>query len=306
MKALITGVNGFVGRYLEKELQNNQYDVVGTDVIGDNVYKIDLLDYENLVQLIEQHEPDVIFHLAGQSSVGYSWKNPKYTVELNVCGTINLLNAVHAGTKKARVIIIGSSDQYGVIRLEDNPVKEDQPQNPGSPYAISKYSQELIALSLSKAYGLDVILTRSFNHIGAGQKTGFVVSDFSSAIVDIEKGRNEPILMVGNLDAKRDFSDVRDVVCAYRLLAEKGISGEVYNVGSGVAISIQELLTTLLALSPAKITVKQDPAKLRPSDVPIVCCDNQKLVRQTGWKPTCKIEDTLQEILEYYRNLSVE
>jgi GDP-4-dehydro-6-deoxy-D-mannose reductase len=303
MKALITGVNGFVGKYLSKELIENGYEVIGTDLSGDNVQHVDFLDAQAVTRFISDIEPDYVFHLAGQASVGLSWNIPKETFEVNVCGTINLLQAAKECIKQPRLVIIGSSDQYGVVRPENCPIKETLVQNPLSPYAISKSAQEQIASSLAKAYGLEIVTTRSFNHIGPGQRKGFVVADFSSDIVKIESGKMEPVLHVGNLTAKRDFTDVRDIVRAYRLLAEQGTPGEVYNVGSGKAVSISEILSGLLALSKVEIKVMQDPKKMRPLDIPLIVCNFDKLSKDTGWEPSYPIDETLQEIIAYFRNI---
>ena len=301
MRALITGVGGFVGKHLTAELTSCGYTVIGTDLVGEGVEIADLLDKQSVRSLLERCQPEVIFHLAGQASVQLSWKIPRKTFDINVGGTINLLETLHELKMQARVLVIGSSDQYGKIRSKDCPVRETLEQHPQSPYAISKLAQEQIALALSKAYQIDTVLTRSFNHIGVGQRGGFVVPDFASAIAAIEAGQTEPVLRVGNLEAQRDFTDVRDVVRAYRLLAEKGVSGEVYNIGSGKPYRISEILEKLLALSTAKIRVEQDPARMRVSDVPLISCCAAKLLRDTGWAPMYSLDSTLRDILADFR-----
>jgi GDP-4-dehydro-6-deoxy-D-mannose reductase len=302
MKALITGSNGFVGRYLSMELAEHGYEVTGTDIAGDSVEHVDFLDLQAVSQLLTIHKPDVVFHLAGQASVGLSWQIPRKTIDINVGGTINLLDAARQCKIKPKLLIVGSSDQYGVVKSADCPIRETLPQNPNSPYAISKTMQELTAQALSKAYGLDIIFTRSFNHIGPGQKKGFVISDFSSAIAEIEAGKKDPVLHVGNLDAQRDFTDVRDIVRAYRLLTEKGKTGEVYNIGSGVPYSIKDILEKLLSLSKANITVEKDPEKMRVSDNPLISCCYEKLQEATGWKPVCSLDETLSDTLNSFRS----
>lgn len=303
MRALITGANGFVGKYLSKELLENGYEVIRTDINGEDVRHLNLLDQESVTRFLSECKPDYIFHLAGQAAVGLSWSIPKETFEINVCGTINLIEACHKSSVKSKLIIIGSSDQYGIVRPEDFPICETIPLNPQSPYAISKRAQEEISLLLARSYGLEIVLTRSFNHIGAGQRKGFVVSDFSSQIVEIEAGKREPVISVGNLSARRDFTDVRDVVRAYRLLAKKGRSGEIYNVGSGKAISILEILDLLIKLSKTEIKVFQDPEKLRYVDVPLIVCNPEKIKRDTGWEPKYNISDTLKNVLSYFRDM---
>lgn len=304
MKALITGYSGFVGKYLATELRNNGYDVTGTDISGEDVEIADLLDTDSLFSMLKRCEPDVIFHLAGQAAVGLSWQIPRKTFDINVGGTINLLDSVRQLEKKPRILIVGSSDQYGIVKPEDCPIRETLGMNPQSPYAISKMAQEKTAVVLAQAYGIDIVLTRSFNHIGPGQKKGFVIADFCAEIAAIESGRKDPVMHVGNLSAKRDFTDVRDVVQAYRLLIEKGQAGQVYNIGSGSPISIQEILEKLLSLSKSSIQVDVDASKLRALDVPIVSCCYEKLHRDTGWSPTYIIADTLRDVLYYFRSVA--
>lgn len=305
MKALITGANGFVGHYLAQELSGHGWEVFGTDLSGEGMERADLLDPSSLLTLLKRILPDAVFHLAGQASVSLSWKNPALTISINVEGTVHVLEAVHAVCPKARVLIVGSSDAYGMVRPEDCPVKETLPLSPQSPYAVSKTAQEQMVQALARAYSMDVVLTRSFNHFGPGQHPGFVISDFAQAIARIEAGRADPVLQVGNLEAERDFTDVRDVVRAYRLLAEIGRRGEVYNVGSGRAYRISEVLRRLLSMAQKRITVREDPEKLRPADVPVIVCCADKLRQDTGWAPVYPIEKTLRDTLDDWRCRSV-
>lgn len=308
MKALITGVNGFVGNYLSKYLIEKGYDVCGT-VIEDNVkmenveiYKMNLLNKEEVNEIIKSVNPDYIFHLAGQSAVGLSWKEPTLTMNVNVNGTINLLDAVRENRVDTKVLIIGSSDQYGIIKAEDCPISEEKLLNPTSPYAISKMAQEQIAKLYVNSYNMNLIMVRAFNHIGPMQSKNFVVSDFASKIAEIEKG-SDPVIRVGNLEAYRDFTDVRDIVRGYVMLMESGKIGEIYNIGSGNAIKVQEILDTLLSLSNTKIKVEIDQERFRPSDVPIIQCDNSKIKTQVEWEPEYDIKDTLKDTLDYWRNM---
>ncbi len=306
MKALITGINGFVGKYLYDEVTQSNVQVIGTDLqcnkdLG-NCEICDLTAAKQVRDLISRCRPDVIYHLAGQSNVGLSWKKPELTFNINVNGTINLLEAVRESCPEAHILIIGSSDQYGVIRPEDCPISEKQGLTPHSPYAISKAAQEQMAQLYVKSYHLYIVMTRSFNHIGPGQGLGFVTSDFASAIVEIERGRRTD-MTVGNLDAKRDFTDVRDVVRAYRLLMEKGKAGEIYNVGSGQAIAISGLLDMMRSASVSDISVKTEREKLRPSDIPIIKADITKITRDTGWRPLIPLEDTVAATLDYWRGV---
>lgn len=308
MKALITGVNGFVGCYLSKYLLEKGYTVYGT-VIEDNVrmenvqiHKMDLLNKQEVEETIKKINPDYIYHLAGQSAVGLSWKNPTLTIDVNVNGTINLLDSVRENNINTKVLIIGSSDQYGVIKPEDCPISEEHELNPSSPYAISKTTQEQIAKLYVKAYNMRIIMVRAFNHIGPMQSKNFVVSDFASKVAEIEKGA-EPIIKVGNLEAYRDFTDVRDIVRGYTMLIEKGKIGEIYNIGSGNSYKIQEILDKLISLSNKNIKIEIDPDKLRPSDVPIIQCDNSKIKSHVNWEPEYDIKNTLKDTLDYWRNM---
>lgn len=306
-KALITGINGFVGGYLQKELEQQGYQVAGTYLPGAmqamplHYYPVDLLQPEQIQQLIQQWQPDEIYHLAGQSSVALSWQQPSKTMEINVNGTLHLLEAVRQYKPDCKVLIVGSSDEYGPVQQEDCPVNESHPLQPVSPYGISKMTQEKLAQLYAHAYQMNIILVRPFNHIGPGQNTGFVVADFASRIADIEQGKTEPVLHVGNLHSWRDFTDVADVVAAYILLMQHGMPGEVYNVGSGQAVEIQQILDQLLALSTVDIKVEIDQKRYRPIDVPLVVCDNSKLVACTGWHPKKSLQQTLLETLNYWR-----
>ncbi len=307
-KALITGMSGFVGHYLKMALELKGYLVYGTCLPGEKYerlpqyYSMNLLDKEQVVNILRECMPDEIYHLAGQSSVALSWSKPSLTIDINVNGTINLLEAIKEFCPNAKVLIVGSSDEYGPVKKEDCPVNEEHQLNPVSPYGISKMTQEKIAQIYAKAYGLNIVMVRPFNHIGAMQAKGFVVSDFASKIAAIEKGKVEPILSVGNLHSFRDFTDVEDIVEAYIQILEKGASGENYNVGSGRAVEIQEILNTLVSMSDTKIKVVVDNKLYRPVDVPLVVCDNTKLKQVTGWEPKKQLKTTLLETLNYWRN----
>lgn len=302
-KALITGSRGFVGGYLRAELEANGYEVVGIDVCaGDKTVQADLMNCEQMKNVVEKVQPDAVFHLAGQANVARSWQIPQQTVEINVVGAINLLEAVKTVKPDTRVVLVGSSDQYGVLGDAGRLVKETTPTNPQTPYAVSKQAQEEMARVYARAYGMNICMTRSFNHGGAGQKEGFMIPDFAAGIVRIEKGLAD-CLRVGNLTALRDFTHVKDVVRAYRLIAEKGHAGEIYNVGSGVTYSAQEILDKLCAMASCPIRVEQDPAKMRPSDTPVICCDHSKLTEHTGWKSEYTLDLLLEETIDYYRRL---
>ncbi|MBR2659966.1 MAG: GDP-mannose 4,6-dehydratase [Clostridia bacterium] len=301
-KALITGSEGFVGKYLRYELEQNGYEVTGIDLVsGLKVLTIDLLDPEQVWQVIKTEQPDYIFHLAGQANVGISWQIPQKTMEINVNAALNLMEAIRRCCPDTKLLLVGSSDQYGNLRGLDSCINEDIPMNPMNPYAVSKMTQELMGKAYANAYNLKICMTRSFNHGGAGQKPGFMIPDFASGIVKVERGEQD-CLHVGNLASRRDFTHVKDVVRAYRLIAEKGKTGEAYNVGSGTAYSAQEVLDKLIALSTSSIIIKQDPDRMRPSDTPVICCNHQKLTEDTGWEPERNLNEILADTLTYYRN----
>lgn len=301
MRALITGSQGFVGGYLRQELEQNGYEVIGLDLqSGEKTVQADLLDDVCLNELIRELVPQVVFHLAGQANVAQSWIIPRKTVELNTIAAVNLMEAVRQAAPKARMVLVGSSDQYGNLGEAGKLVSEMTETRPQTPYAVSKKAQEEMAQVYARVYGLHICMTRSFNHGGAGQREGFLIPDFAAGIVRVEKGLAKS-LRVGNLTARRDFTHVRDVVRAYRLIGEKGRSGEIYNVGSGVTHSVQEILDRLVDMAECPIPVEQDPAKMRPSDTPFICCDRGKLTRDTGWEPEIPLDVILRNALEEWR-----
>jgi len=298
MEVLITGVNGFVGYHLKKYLLENNFEVCGTDISSDNNvdYEVDLLDKRKIEELIINVRPDFIFHLAAQSSVSLSWLKPELTMDVNVQGTKNLLKAVKSNIPNSRILIISSADVYG--NPSKLPLTEKSELNPISPYGKSKLELEKLALS----YGLNVVVSRTFTHTGPGQKPTFVCSDFAKQIVEIEKGK-KPIIHTGNLDIRRDFTDVRDIVGAYLLALEKCNFNEIYNICSGKVYSIKNLLDILLSLSGIKVQIKIDSNKMREKDVLIMAGDNSKFIKATGWKPMIPIDQTLKDLLDYWREL---
>jgi len=307
MKALIIGVAGFVGRHLVNELINSGWDVSGTKLpteivdIDIPIFELDILDAEAIGDLLVQLSPDCVFHLAAQSSVALSWKQPALTADVNIKGAVNLLEAVRVMDKPPRLMLIGSGEEYGHVQPNEIPVGEGTALRPGNIYAATKITQGMFGQIYAKAYGLEIIIVRAFNHFGPGQTDAFVVSSFCKQVAEIEAQGDRGTIKVGNLDAKRDFTDVRDIVRAYRLLAEKGKSGEVYNVGSGLSVSVAEILDMILKQSGAKITIEQDPERMRPSDVPEIRADISKLVACTDWKPEIKLEDTIKDVLDEWK-----
>ncbi len=307
-KGLVIGAAGFVGNYLIDEMCAKGMEVYATKLPQENldnpqakIYDLDIMDKDAIVALLFEVRPDYIFHLAAQSSVGLAWKNPGLTIDVNIKGSINLMDAVRELFYKPRVLLIGSGEEYGHIRPEETPIREDNLLRPGNIYAATKACQNMIGNIYSNAYDMELMMVRAFNHIGPGQAPMFVVSDFCKQVAEIEKGLKEPVMKVGNLAAKRDFTDVRDVVKAYVALMEKGQAGETYNVGSGNAKTIRDILDLIVSMSDVKINVEIDANKIRPVDVPIIEADIRKINEVTGWKPQIRLEQTIKETLDYWR-----
>ena len=308
MKALIIGAAGFVGKHLATHLIDVGWKVAVTKLPSEAMsmdlpmYELDILDSTAIGKLLGKTKPNFIFHLAAQSSVPISWDKPALTIDVNIKGTVNLLEAVRNLETNPRILLIGSGEEYGYVLPEDVPIKENTPLRPGNVYAATKITQGLLGQIYARAYGLDVVIVRAFNHAGPGQSDIFVLSNFCKQVAMIEAGQVDPIIKVGNLEAKRDFTDVRDVVKAYKLLIEKGKSGIIYNVGTGKAVSIRALLDKILSLSNASIEVELDANRMRPSDTPIIEPDITLITQQTGWKPEISIETTLLDILNDWRD----
>lgn len=310
-KALIVGGGGFVGGYLIERLKKSGKAVYVTKLPVERIeqtdgvakiYDLDVADAAAVRDVLSDCAPDEIYHLAAVSSVKVSWEKPELTAKVNVLGAISLLEGVRAVCPSARVIVVGSSEEYGKIDYAV-PVKEDALPAPQNVYAVTKLTQEYLAQVYHAAYGLNVVSTRSFNHIGPRQAPQFVVADFCKQTAMIERGECEPVIRVGNLSAKRDFTDVRDVVRAYELLAEKGNAGETYNVGSGKSIAVEEILRYILSLAKVKIEVCIDEKKFRPVDVPEIKADIAKIAA-IGYAPRIDVFETVRETLEYYRTLA--
>lgn len=314
MKVLITGITGFVGSHLaEYCLKRGDVEVFGTvrwrsrmENVQDIMEQITTIDCDLRDQVAVKHciaevRPDYIFHLAAQSFVPTSWKAPVETIVTNMVGEINIFEVVRDLDLETRIQVAGSSEEYGMVYENEVPIKETNPLRPLSPYGVSKVGQDLLGYQYNQSYGINIVRTRAFNHTGPRRGDVFVSSNFSKQIATIEKGKKQPVIEVGNLEARRDFTDVRDMVKAYWLTLEKGEPGEVYNLGSGKDITIQELLDRLLELTDIEITVKQDPARMRPSDVEILQADITKFGKLTGWKPEIPLDKTLEDLLDYWR-----
>lgn len=308
MKALIIGGAGFVGGYLIRELNNAGWEVYATclpneEITGEcKAYKLDILSKDEIKPLLDEIKPDVIYHLAALSSVSVSWKKPQLTAEINIVGTINLLEAAREAERRdMKILLIGSGEEYGFIREGACPLSESEPLNPGNIYAATKACQGMIGEIYARAYKMDIVMVRAFNHSGPEQLPIFVIADFCKQIAEIEAGMHEPVMSVGNLSAMRDFTDVRDVVKAYKLLGEKGVSGKVYNVGRGKAVTIQYILDTAVGMAKTPIEVKHDPARMRASDIPLIEPDISRINADTGWKAEISIEQTIKDTLDYWR-----
>ena len=305
-KALIIGAAGFVGGYLAGYLKENRgMEVHVTKLpveelrgVGDKVYNLNILKKEDVISLLFEVRPDYIFHLAAQSSVGIAWKNPTLTIDINIKGSVNVMDAVRELYYKPRILLIGSGEEYGYIQEGEIPIREENRLRPGNIYAATKACQNMIGSIYAQAYDMEIMMVRAFNHIGPEQSPTFVVSDFCRQVAEIEKGQREPVIYVGNLNAQRDFTDV---VEAYSLLAEYGLPGETYNVGRGKAVSIEEILEMVISLSDEEIKVEIDRNKLRPVDVPVIEADISKINRLTGWKPRIPLAQTVKETLDYWR-----
>jgi GDP-4-dehydro-6-deoxy-D-mannose reductase len=301
-KVLVTGVNGFVGLHLAKELNDKGYDVMGVggktgakDIPGSvEVYhELDLTDIEQAAT-IDFSGVDYVVHLAGLAAVGPSFDNPMLYIGVNVGIEVNLFETALKQNVKPKFLIISSGTLYD--SKAELPLNETSPVDPNSPYAVSKIGQEEMALYY-ETRGFECVIARPFNHIGPGQGLGFIVPDLLKQVVDYQNGLTQEVL-VGNLDAQRDYTDVRDIARAYRLLLEKGKSGEVYNVCSGKALSGHQILDSLLSLVDKRPEIKQDPTRLRPSDTPVIYGSNQKISEYTGWNPEIDISQTLKDVMQ--------
>ena len=314
MRILITGITGFVGSHLaEYALGKEGVEVYGAvrwrsrmdniEHIEDRLHLLDcdLRDNVAVKNTLDEVRPDFIFHLAAQSFVPTSWKAPAETLTTNILSELNLLESIRDLKLDTRIQVAGSSEEYGLVFEHEAPIKEDNPLRPLSPYAVSKVAQDYLAYQYNQSYGIFTVRTRAFNHTGPRRGQVFVTSDFSRQVALIEKGKKEPVIEVGNLEARRDFSDVRDIVRAYWLSLEKGEPGEVYNVGSGKAVTIQEMLDLILSMSDVEIEVRQMPERMRPSDVELLVCDYSKFNAATGWKPEIPLEKTIRDLLDYWR-----
>lgn len=316
--ALVTGITGFAGSHLAELLLKEGYEVWGItrprspkDHIKhiENKIKIvdaDLLDPHSMDSVLKKARPVYVFHLAAQSFVQSSWSSPATTMETNVIGSIHLFEAIRRIGVEPVVQIACSSEEYGMVHKNELPIKETNPLRPLSPYAVSKVAMDYLGYQYYQSYGMKVIRTRGFNHTGPRRGDVFAESTFAKQIAEAEKEKRKPVIFVGNLEAKRDYTDVRDMVRGYLLAVQKCDPGEVYNISGGKAVKISEVLETLLSFSPIrkKIKIKKDLSRMRPSDVPVLLGDSTLFRKKTGWKPVFSFERTMRDLLDYWRNLA--
>lgn len=307
MRALITGVGGFVGRHLLRHLQDHGDDVFGLgrarDVVGldpSRMALIDLADRDAIQEAVSEIGPDAVYHLAAQSSPAESLADPWATLCNNLQSQLNLFEALLTAGLRPRVLVIGSSDEYG--EPDEVPTHENVPLKPRTPYAVSKVGQDLMGFQYFAQHGLPVIRVRPFNHTGPGHDARFVIPSFARQLAEIEAELREPILRVGNLNVERDFTDVRDMVDGYRLALTAGAPGEVYNLGRGRSVAIADMLNELIALCRVRVETRVDPTLLRPSDIPRQAADTRKFTALTGWRPRIPWNTTLRDTFDYWRD----
>ena len=303
-RVLIFGAGGFVGSYLCKEFLNNGYKVSGTDkgegsALPSEVdfYRTDLMQANEVEKLIGQIQPDIIVNLAAISSVGASWNMPQATMAINVIGALNIMEAARKSEQKPRILFVGSSEEYVI---SENPLDENTQLNANNPYGISKVTQEQFAKLYREQYGLKIYCVRPFNHTGIGQRDSFVLPSFCKQVAGIDKSGKDGKIQVGNSKVKRDFSHVKDVVRAYRMIVESDNCNQIYNVGSGNAYSLEDMLTYIIGLSNQHIEIEVDQNRIRPTDQPVICCDRSLIGKELGWEPQYNVYDALKEMYEYY------
>lgn len=311
MRVLITGVSGFVGGHMVDLLRAEapQAEIVGLDsrpgnrarALGIEIVKADLQDPVSVRRALEQVRPDRLVHLAAQSSPQRSWEDPAGTLKTNLLGLLHLLEAARTLSLEPRLLVVGSAEEYGLVQPHEMPLREEAPLRPASPYAVSKVAQGFLALQYALSLGLPIVRTRTFHHTGPRRGEQFAESSFARQLAEIEAGRRPPWVEVGNLDAVRDFTDVRDVVRAYWALLDRGAPGEVYNVCSGRGVKMTDLLEELVTLSGLEVEIRVDPSRLRPLDVPVVVGDPSRLRAATGWHASIPLSRTLRDLLDHWR-----
>ncbi len=314
MRVLVTGITGFAGSHLADFLlsqtsaevygfarPNASHANLASAVSKIRLIPCDMMDGSAVRDGLKNIRPERIFHLAGQSWVPVSWQAPQDTLATNIHGELNLLEAVRAAGLDPLIHIAGSSEEYGSVLPQEIPIKETARLNPLNPYALSKVVQDLLGLQYHDRYGLKIVRTRSFQHIGPRQRETFVASDFAKQIAEIEKGKRPPVLSVGNLDIVRDFTDVRDIVRAYWLCLDKGEAGEAYNICTGTGRKIGDIAEFYRRHSRVKCEIRKEPQRHRSSEAAVMIGDREKFKRQTGWTPAIPFEQALTDVLNYWR-----
>ena len=286
MKRLLTGAHGFVGQHVQAAVSCTPLPP-----------EVDLRDRQTLAAAVARIRPEAVIHLAAQSFVPASFENPRETFDINLMGTLNLLEALQAADFQGRMLFVGSGDIYGQVPEVELPVREEHPLHPRNPYAVSKIAAEALCYQWSQTSGFEIIMVRPFNHIGPGQSARFAIADFAKQVMEIRLNRRAPVLQVGDIDVTRDFTDVRDVVHAYTLLLDQGQNGGIYNICSGQEYRIRRLLEQLIALAGIDAKIEQDPARLRPAEQRRMVASFDRLQRDTGWRPTISMEQSLQDLL---------
>ncbi len=308
MKVLVTGISGFAGTYLVEHLIDQGYEVYGSVQSSRNwefknqveTFEGDLIDQKFVAKLIKKTDADFVFHLAAYTSPAQSVNQAFVTLTNNIGITVNLLEELK--NSRAKVLLIGSVDEYGIVESGENPVRETNSMRPTNPYAVSKITQDYLGLQYFLSQKMKIVRVRPGNHTGPGQRPDFVIPAFARQIALIENGKQEPTIKVGNLEAERDFTDVRDIVQGYHLAVLKGKPGEVYNLGSGKSVKIRKILDSLISLSEVKVRIDIDLSKKRSIDIPKIEIDSSKFRQLTGWKPKIKLDQTLNDVLNYWRN----
>ena len=312
-RAFITGVCGFAGSFLAENLIQHGFSVSGTRLRGEStaniksirkqvdLYTLDITNAKKCAEIIKKAKPDYLFHLAAMASVGKSFGAEKITAKVNIDGTLNILDACRE-TKVKRIVFVSSADCYGTFSPKKKTLTESQPLNPRTPYAISKAAAEQMALYYYRQYDLPVIISRSFNHAGPRQDDRFVIASFAKQVAMIELGQQKPTMKVGDLSAIRDFSDVRDIVNGYRLMAARGRPGEIYQLCSGKAVSIKKMLDILLTSTEKSVSIKIDKKRLRKADIPFLKGSHAKATKQFGYQPKLSIQQTLTDTITYWRD----
>ncbi len=302
MKILITGARGFVARHAMRIFTKHGCDVFGIDRVtstteSPNYAQLDLMNSVAVKNLLAKVKPDAILHLAAASSVNQSWQTPSDCFQNNANIFLNVLEAVRHLNLKSRILSIGSSEVYGDAPISEIPFKETHELHPSSPYAVARVAQEMLARLYVESYGLDIVLTRSFNHTGPGQDSRFVIPSFLKQLIEIKKTGGTGVMSVGNIDVVRDFSDVRDVVVAYWKLLQHGTCGRIYNVCSGQGRSLREVISTMSALLDVDVSLNVDPSLIRPTDTAIIIGDNSRMKSELNWMPTYSFEQTLKDMI---------